>query len=520
METPLQRRNCATDAPFTQKSTFPASLRGKRILLCTESFGPVNGVSRTTLMLVNHLRANGVAVVVVAPRDHTQGVVTTPNGIIHGGDISSNLSHGLTDSPSYHKAEVRVSGYPLPFNPELTVVYPVRLSELYRRAFGGDLPHLIYLASPASIGFQVLLQLRQHTTRNQIPVICNFQTDLAGYCYILFPFPLSTLAAMAFDTVQGFLFRHPSVKTIFYPSRFTRRYLERNGVADSKLELVQRGVDTAIFNPCQRSDSFRKAIAPLGEVILVCVARLAGEKGFGFLAAVAEELDTRGVRFKLCIVGGNRNSAVESDIRALFGALVEKGKVIFLGFRMGKALATAYASSDVFLHCSVTETFGLVVLESMASGVPVIARDEGGPSDIIQSGYNGYLVAASDLSAFVDKVINLVQDARLRRQLGKNARQHAEGATWEEINNKISRRIAYAIESTTAQSRLYKSHGENSHHFVQVSKRLILQLLPHCTFQSLRLYTSSLGSLAIISAFWILVGGYLIFIKTMLWVKG
>lgn len=518
-------------APF---STFPDALRGKRILLCTESFGPVNGVSRTTLMLVNHLRANGANVVVVAP--HTGETTFAPKQ-----EPAANLKPDSARAQS-GAGDIRVHGYPLPYNPELSVVYPVRLSTLYRRSFGAA-PDLIYLASPASLGFQVMLQLRQQPEERQVPIICNFQTDLAGYCAILLPPPFSHLAVLAFAKVQGFLFNHRSVRTIFYPSRFVRRYLEQQRVQSDKLEVLQRGVDTALFHPSRRSDALRREIAPGGEVILICVARLAGEKGFGFMAEAARELDARGLQFKLYIVGGNRNAAVEADIKALFdGPLTRQGnnnKVVFAGFRTGEALAAAYASADVFLHCSVTETFGLVVLESMASGVPVVARDEGGPSDVVRDGETGFLTPPGDLGAFVDKVVLLAGDAALRRRMGENARRQAEGATWERINNKVAWRMAETIEQSRREraALLQAAGGRRQGMLLQQQEDreaqtetqaagpgettpLLEWLVPPADAVRTRVANVRLAAgIAVISATWVAVGTYLVFIKAGLWVK-
>jgi hypothetical protein len=157
---------------------FPEALRGKRVLLATESFGPVNGVSKTTLNLVRYLRDQGVRVAVVAP------------------EISTG-SDATTAVPS-SEIEVRLKGYPLPYNPELSVVYPVRLSALYARTCKAP-SDLIYLASPASLGFQILLQLRQQQQSSLVPVLLNFQTDLSGYCEILFPPPLDDWAVWVSD---------------------------------------------------------------------------------------------------------------------------------------------------------------------------------------------------------------------------------------------------------------------------------------------------------------------------------
>lgn len=404
---------------------FPDILRGKRLLLATESFGPVNGVSRTTLNLVQYLRGQGVIVAVVAP------------------EISTGSDSATVSTSNTNEIEVRLQGYPLPYNPELSVVYPVRLSALYRRTFQAP-PDLIYLASPASLGFQILLQLRQQ--QKPVPVLLNFQTDLSGYCEILFPSPLDAWAVWVFRSVQGYLFRHPNVRTVFYPSLFVRKYLEKAKVPAEKMMNLRRGVNCEQFNPAKRSEEMRKKLAPNGELVLVSVSRLAPEKGFEFLAQVAKKLDERGFPFKLLVVGGNKNPQVIQDIHDYFGDLNEKGTVQYTGQLAGEELARAYAVGDVFLHCSITETFGLVVLESMASGVPVIARDEGGPSEIVEDGKSGYLVAPSALDAFVEKIVKLGNDNQLRKQMSVESRRMAEEATWEKINNKVAWKLAEALQ--------------------------------------------------------------------------
>ncbi|KAH8809139.1 family 4 glycosyltransferase [Xylogone sp. PMI_703] len=414
---------------------FPPALKGKRILLATESFGPVNGVSRTTLMLVQYLRSHGVQVAVVAPH------------ISVGAESST-----VTSAPG--QIEVRLQGYPLPYNPELSVVYPVRLLQLYARTFNAP-PDLIYLASPASLGFQVLLQLRQQQESAVPPVLLNFQTDLSGYCEILFPAPLDKFASWVFNSVQGYLFRHPSVRTVFYPSLFVRRYLEKIGIQSEKMVNLRRGVNGELFHPSKRSEEMRKRLAPNNEIILLTVCRIAPEKGFEFLADVAKKLDALDFPFKLVIVGGNRNPQVETDIHNLFGDLAtpaKNNKVTFTGFLQGEDLAQAYASADIFLHCSITETFGLVVLESMASGVPVIARDEGGPSDIVEHDKSGYLVPPSDLDGFVEKVLKIGNDEELRQNMSVQARLLANEATWEKINNTVAWKMADAIEERKSQT--------------------------------------------------------------------
>ncbi|KAH8679101.1 hypothetical protein BGZ60DRAFT_428902 [Tricladium varicosporioides] len=442
---------------------FPEILRGRSIILATESFGPVNGVSKTTLNLVEYLRSQGVKVAVVAP------------------EINST-STSLTTSTTDGEIEVRLKGYPLPYDPSLSVVYPFRLSQVYKRAQCLE-PDLIYLASPASLGFQILLQLRSRI--DAPPVLLNFQTDLSGYCSILFPPLLDAWAVWVFTSVQGYLFRHENVKTVFYPSLFSRRFLEGAGVQSEKLRCLRRGVDCSLFTPERRNDQIRKELAPNGELILVCVGRLAPEKGFDFLSRVVTRLGEIGCAFKLVIVGGNQSPKVEEEIRNHFQGSIEKGKVIFRGLLRGEALAQAYASADVFLHCSITETFGLVVLEAMASGVPVIARDEGGPSEIVSDGKSGYLIPPADLESFVQRVLELGADNSMRMRMGAEARRMAEIATWDRIGNQVAWEMAEALGNQESELKMPKKNSKQTE-----------------TTQDLTRYLTELGAVGVTSGIW------------------
>jgi glycosyltransferase involved in cell wall biosynthesis len=403
---------------------FPSVLRGKKILLCSESFGPVNGVSRTTLMLVDYLRSNGVHVAVVAPQCPPK----------HLKPLQEN------------EIEIRLKGYPLPYNPDLLITYPVFLSNLYKRTF---VPDLIYLASPASLGFQIMLQLRHLHPR--VPCLANFQTDLSAYAKILHNPPLSTMSVALLSACQGYLFSHGLVTKVFYPSNGVRDYIASCGVDPSKLVQLRRGVDTSNFMPSLRNQTLRTQWAPNGELILLSVSRLAPEKGFGFLSSIALSLRKRNFPFHLVIVGGNKNDMVVENIHNMFYSKGLHDYVTFTGFKEGRELAEIYASADVFCHCSITETFGLVVLEAMASGVPVIARDEGGPSEIVQEGKTGYLVHSDDEAGFVARVQELGNKDKME-EMGCAALSYAEECTWERIGWKAACELAECLPDELGRS--------------------------------------------------------------------
>jgi glycosyltransferase involved in cell wall biosynthesis len=227
------------------------------------------------------------------------------------------------------------------------------------------------------------------------------------------------------------------------------------GVQRNKLVHLGRGVDTELFTPRRRDQQYRQELAPNGEIILLCVGRLAPEKGFGYLAQVAQRLAQLQVPFKMVITGGNRNPAVEEEVRGFFAPI--RDRVVFTGFLEGAALARVYASADLFLHCSVTETFGLVVLEAMACGLPVVARDAGGPSEIVRDGVSGFLVDQGDMETFAGKVIALMKNAEERLRMSKASRVIAENTTWKRINNRVAWQMLRTLQQQEANANVYGS---------------------------------------------------------------
>ncbi len=469
-QTPLETSKPTSVDAVLERRAFPEWLEGKNILLATESLGPVNGVSRTTLSLIEYLRQKGVNIAIAAPRRY-----------------HSELRPGRLV-----EVNVRLAGEPLPYNPDLAIVYPFRYDRICSRTFK---PDLVYLASPASLGFQMLLQIRQ--LQEPPAIVCNFQTDLSAYSRILFPSGMSRYAVWLLEVVQGFLFSHGSVHTIFYPSSGIRDYLNRIGAPTGKLVKLGRGVDTSLFNPIHRDKAYREELAPNGEVILVCVCRLAPEKGFDFLAKVAIELVKRFLRFKLLIVGGNQNRFVEASVRQLFDQVKEH--VIFTGFLTGTALARAYAGGDIFLHCSVTETFGLVVLEAMASSMPVVARDEGGPSEIVQHSKTGYLIQPEDVDAFVEHILLLAHDQDLRSRMMRAALAQANDTTWEKINLRAAWTLADSIMRNREQSKAMRDQQPTQNWLVaRYSDLQMAVMLPVTEFLRLQV------AVGIVCIFWVI----------------
>ena len=400
---------------------FKRGLEDKKVLVASESLGPINGVTRATQYFLEYLQEQNIKAAAVAPEF----------------DKLSNFT-------LQKKVPIlRLAGLPLFFNPDLLIARPFRVQKVFRRTFR---PDIIYLASPASIGIQFWWQLR----RSNIPMVANFQTDLSAYAKRMLPRPLNNWVSKLIDWVQGRIFQHPSVKAVLCPSYSSLKYLQSLGVPDNKLRLVRRGVDSKFFNPEKRSTELRAKLAPNNEILLLCVSRLSLEKGFDFLAEAYAEAVKRAAaiglnqKFRLVITGGNSNKAIEQHIQHLFE---KKGlDVSFTGPLTGESLAQMYASADIFVFPSLTETFGQVIQEAMGSGLPVVALRAGGPADLVQPGETGFLAEPGDVDVFAEKVIKLVQDSLLRRRMAIKARRIAENRSWDAINQQISRILAeYAL---------------------------------------------------------------------------
>jgi glycosyltransferase involved in cell wall biosynthesis len=200
--------------------------------------------------------------------------------------------------------------------------------------------------------------------------------------------------------------------------------LREHGITEG-LRLWQRGVETDRFNPAHRSRDWRRThgIAD-DEVVVTFVSRLVWEKGLDVYADVIEALQARDVPHRSLVVGdGPARNEIEDRLP----------ETVFTGYLRGDALSRAYASSDVFLFPSDTETFGNVTLEAMASGLPTVCADAVGSRDLVADGTTGFLCPPGDADAFTDAVQRLVTDAETRQDMAAAALERAQTFAWDAI---------------------------------------------------------------------------------------
>jgi glycosyltransferase involved in cell wall biosynthesis len=301
-------------------------------------------------------------------------------------------------------------GVGIPFYPDMRMYWPPYRSLL--RRLQDDCVDLVHLTTPGPMGLAALGAAR----RLRVPLVGSFHTDLARYTAVL-------SGSRALETfMRGYmrwLYAHCS--TIFVPSQATRRLVAESGVPASRLRIWSRGVDTEVFTPARRSPALRAEWrAGSDRPVLLYVGRLSREKGVDQLPALHEALVRLGVDHKLVIVG---DGPMRREVAAGCPAAARLGTI-------GRDhLAEVYASADVFVFPSRTDTAGNVVLEAQASGLPVVVSDAGGPREQMVDGLTG-TVCADDPVAWVTAVATLLTDAVMRKAAGAAARTHACSRTW------------------------------------------------------------------------------------------
>jgi phosphatidylinositol alpha 1,6-mannosyltransferase len=373
-----------------------------RVAIVTESFPPdVNGVAHCALRTAEHLVRRGHDPLVIAPAGPA----------------------GSQDPPAGHHDPcpvIRVPSLPLPGYPQVRVALPSRRTAAAIAAHRADIVHL---ASPFVLGVRGMAA----ATRQGIPAVAVYQTDLAGYARTYLSLGEST-AWRRIRTV------HAAADRTLAPSSASLRDLETHGIP--RVHLWPRGVDSVRFHPAHRDDALRAQLAPNGEILVGYIGRLAPEKHVELLSGVNA---LPGVR--VVVVGDGPSAPGLRE--TLPGA-------VFLGRRTGDELARIFASLDVFAHTGPFETFCQTVQEAMASGLPVVAPAAGGPLDLVDHGRTGLLVPPGDADAVTGAVRLLAGAPGLRQEFGQAGRADVEGRTWAAVGDLLLGHYDQVLSARTA----------------------------------------------------------------------
>jgi glycosyltransferase involved in cell wall biosynthesis len=375
-----------------------------RITIATETFTPqVNGVSRTLGQLVRVLEKAGDSVQVIHPN--------------YGGPAQLN--------------RVRVRSFRPPFYRELYL--PLPPFRRVRRAIDAFGPDLIHIATEATLGLAVL----RHGLGRGVPVVSSFHTNFDQYAG---HYGVGWAQALVLRYLRWF---HNRTRETYVPSRATIAALEALGF--ERLRLWPRGVDSRLFRPDRpRREAVRAALGfGADDVVVGHVSRIAVEKNVGYLGEALALAVERRPKVRLLIVG---DGPARPELEARLGPGAR-----LVGYKWGDELADHYAAADVFAFASRTETFGNVVLEAMASGLPVVALRAGGPGEFVQDGETGLLIdPEAPPSEFADAVVRLADDLDLRRRMAAAARDFALSQSWDAIMLALRERYEAVIGERAA----------------------------------------------------------------------
>ena len=300
---------------------------------------------------------------------------------------------------------------PLPGYESIELCFPSPMAVL--ALVESEQPDVVHIATPGPIGACGLLAAKLLG----IPVVGSWHTELAPYALHL---TRDLLVSEALDRYVEWFYR--ACGLVLAPTRAVGRALEARGFAD-RVRLWGRGVDVDLFTPLRRRDDLRDELLEGGDLLLLSVGRVSHEKRLGVL------LDAFGRLIAAC-PGARLAIAGDGPARERLEAEAPSG-VRFLGELRGDELAAAYASADVFCFPSTTDTFGQVLLEAAASGLPTVAAAAGGAPELVRDRKTGLLVAPDDAEAFAAALVSLAASAELRRTLGAQARESALRWTWD-----------------------------------------------------------------------------------------
>lgn len=365
-----------------------------RVALFTGAYNHIaDGVSRTLNRLVTHLEHQGFDVRVFAP------TIAEPQ-VEHAGTLVEVPSVATPGRPDYR----------LSFG----------LTPAVRRRLEAFSPDLYHIATPDILGLQALL----HARRRGVPVVASYHTHFPSYLQY---YRLNFLEPLVWMFARWF---YGQCEQVYVPSISMRDVLFENGIQNNVL-LWERGVDTSRFTPERRSAAWRTERGFLADdVVITFVSRLVWEKGLRRMVDVLDHLRGLGASFRTLIVG---DGPARDELSSMLP------EAVFTGYLEGEELATAYASSDMFLFPSDTETFGNATLEAMASGLPTVCAKATGNATLVDDGTTGFLVPVADKRLFAERLHTLVSDVSARARMGHAARIAAMAYDWQAVMQRITR---------------------------------------------------------------------------------
>lgn len=383
------------NTPSSSRGNSPRSKSTLRIAIVTETFAPeINGVAMTIGRMVEGLMALGHQVQVVRPQQ-------------------SASDAGTADA---RFDEVLVRGAPIPMYRHLRfgLVLPRTLIKTWERWR----PDLIHVVTEGPLGLSAI----RTAEKLGLPLTSGFHTNFHAYTHHY------GIGAMRGVIARYLRWIHNRTQATFVPTQALADELTQEGYCNAL--VVSRGVDCELFSPEHRSEALRKSWgAGAEDLVVLNVGRVAAEKNVELIAAAYSAISERNPTARMVFVG---DGPMRESLQ------MECPDAIFAGSRKGEDLARHYASADMFLFPSLTETFGNVTTEALASGLAVVAFRHAAAAELIKDGDNGRLAPPDSKQTFIDRAVVVAEDAQARRKLREAAAESVAHLAWRRIHQRVA----------------------------------------------------------------------------------
>jgi glycosyltransferase involved in cell wall biosynthesis len=309
----------------------------------------------------------------------------------------------------------------LPLNNNYTMALPALAKKLLKSKMQFFNADVIHIATPSLLGAYAL----KYANKRGLPVISIYHTHFISYIDYYFnyaPFLIGKIKQAIAGTQKAF---YNNCDLLYVPAESIKKELENMGVESSRMRLWRRGIDTRLFCPEKSDRFFLQKLTGNNYPTIFFASRLVWEKNLETLFRIYDHLQASSLKVNILISG---------DGTALNAAKTKMKNAIFTGKVDHETLSMLYASCDLFLFTSVSETYGNVVLEAMASGLPCIIADGGGSADFIEQGVNGFKCAPFDQDDYLNRIVQILNDEHLRSQFIDEGLKLSVALSWEQLS--------------------------------------------------------------------------------------
>lgn len=316
--------------------------------------------------------------------------------------------------------------------------YPLLADFKVSAVLGTWRPDILSVHSPCSLGWAAIYYARLHRR----PIVAHYHTHFVSYASY---YRVGVLTELGWKYMKLF---YGAMRRTFVPSKLILDELAAHRLKN--LRLLPHGVDTTVFSPSFANPGWKESIGAQGKRVLLYAGRLVWEKELATLASAYAIIRQKTGNTVLALAGdGPARDALQKRIP----------DAVFLGYRSGKELSECYASADIFVFPSVTETFGMVTLEAMASGCVPVCADAGGAAGIIAHGRTGMLAKAHNADNFARCCLTVIADREKRKRLSHAARACALRHTWDAVADRMLKEYTEVVENYLTGKTLSRRTG-------------------------------------------------------------